>query len=71
MVRIEGKIPKKALERRNGMRGILWGIISILFVFWLIGFIVHIGGALIHLVLVVAVGLFIYNLIAGRQAPAS
>jgi len=53
------------------MGGILWGIISILFVLWLIGFIVHIGGAFIHLLLVVAVALFIVNLLTGRKAPAS
>jgi hypothetical protein len=53
------------------MGGILWGIVSILFTLWLIGLIIHIGGAMIHLLLVVAVALFIYNLISGRKAPAS
>jgi hypothetical protein len=61
----------QSLERRDSMGGILWGIISILFVLWLIGFMVHIGGALIHLLLVVAVGLFVVNLLTGRKAPAS
>ena len=50
------------------MGGILWAIIVILFLFWLIGFAVHIGGGLIHLVLVIAVVLLIINLFSGRGA---
>jgi hypothetical protein len=45
----------------------LWTIIGILLVLWLIGLLAHIGGALIHILLVVAVIVFIYNLIAGRR----
>jgi hypothetical protein len=48
--------------------GILWTIISILFVFWIIGFALHVGGALIHLLLVVVVVLFVFNLLTGRGA---
>ncbi len=50
------------------MAGILWGIISILFVLWLIGLVAHIGGGLIHIVLVIAVILLVFNLITGRGA---
>ncbi len=50
------------------MAGILWTIISILFVFWIIGFALHVGGALIHLLLVVVVVLFVFNLLTGRGA---
>ncbi|MBV9104345.1 MAG: lmo0937 family membrane protein [Candidatus Eremiobacteraeota bacterium] len=45
----------------------LWTIIVILFVLWLIGFVVHFGGGLIHLLLVIAVILIIVNLITGRS----
>jgi hypothetical protein len=48
--------------------GILWTIITILFVLWLIGFLLHFGGGLIHLLLVIAVIVFLYNLITGRKA---
>jgi hypothetical protein len=37
-------------------------------VLWLLGFLLHIGGALIHLILVVAVILLIINLLTGRGA---
>ena len=50
------------------MAGILWAIISVLFVLWLIGFVAHIGGGLIHLVLVVALVLLVFNILTGRGA---
>jgi hypothetical protein len=48
--------------------GFAWMIIVILFVFWLIGLILHIGGALIHLVLVVAIVLVICRVLFDRRA---
>ncbi len=45
----------------------LWTIIVILFILWLLGFSLHIGGALIHLLLVLAVIVLIFNLITGRR----
>jgi hypothetical protein len=52
------------------MGNLLWGIISILFVVWLLGFALHFGGGLIHLLLVVALVLVVVNLITGRRASA-
>ncbi len=49
------------------MANLLWTIITILFVFWLLGFLLHFGGALIHLLLVIALVLFIVNLLTGRS----
>ncbi len=46
----------------------LWTIIVILLVLWLLGFSLHIGGALIHLLIVLAVIILIVNLISGRRA---
>lgn len=45
----------------------LWTILVILLVLWLVGFIGHIGGGLIHLLLVVAVIVLVYNLVIGRR----
>ncbi len=47
---------------------IIWGIIVLLFVFWLLGFAFKIAGGLIHLLLVIAVVLLVYNLIMGSRA---
>jgi hypothetical protein len=49
------------------MGGLLYTIVTILFVIWLVGFLMHIGGAFIHLLLVIAGIIFIYQLIAGRR----
>jgi hypothetical protein len=46
----------------------LWTIILILVVLWLLGFSFHIGGALIHILLVVALVVLVYNLITGRRS---
>ena len=45
----------------------LWTIIVVLFILWLLGFSLHVGGALIHLLLVVAVVVLIFNLLTGRR----
>jgi hypothetical protein len=50
------------------MVGIIWAIIVVMFVFWLLGFALHVGGALIHLLLVIAVVLLIFNIVTGRGA---
>jgi hypothetical protein len=50
------------------MGGLLWGIIVILFILWLLGFALHFGGGLIHLVLVVAIILIVVNFLTGRRA---
>lgn len=51
-----------------GLANLIWTLIVILVVLWLIGFLLHIGGGLIHLILVVAVILLIVNLLTGRGA---
>jgi hypothetical protein len=46
----------------------LWTIIVILFVLWLIGLVTaHLFGGLLHILLVIAVVLFIVNLLTGRR----
>ncbi len=50
------------------MGSILWTIITVLFVFWLIGLVAHIGGGLIHILLVVALILLVYNLVTKGKA---
>jgi hypothetical protein len=51
------------------MAGLLWTIIVILVVLWVIGFLfVHVGGGLIHILLVIALVLLVWNLLSGRGA---
>lgn len=42
-------------------------IAVVLVVLWLLGLLVHVGGSLIHLLLVVAAIVFIYDLLVGRK----
>jgi len=46
----------------------IWTIFVILVVMWLAGFSLHIGGGLIHLILVVAVIVLVFNLLTGRRS---
>ena len=45
----------------------LWTIFVVLLILWLLGFSFHIAGGLIHLLLVVALIILIFNLITGRR----
>ena len=45
----------------------LWTIIGILIVLWLLGFVFNIG-SWIHVLVVVALVLLVYNLISGRRS---
>jgi hypothetical protein len=47
----------------------LWTIAVILVVLWLLGFLAfHVGGGLIHLLLVLAVIVIIWQLVTGRRS---
>jgi len=45
----------------------LWTIVAILVILWLLGFSFHLGGSLVHLLLVVALIVVVLNLMRGRQ----
>ena len=46
----------------------LWTILVILLVLWLLGFVSHVGGSLIHILLVIAAIVLIVNLVTGRRS---
>ena len=46
----------------------LWTIFMILLVLWMLGFGFHVAGGLIHLLLVCAVVVLIFNLVSGRRS---
>jgi len=45
----------------------LWTIVALFLILWLLGFSFSIGGSLIHLLLVVALVVLIFNLVTGRR----
>jgi uncharacterized protein DUF5670 len=66
---VDGPLDKWADGSFTQPKGIpmLWTIVIILVVLWLLGSLVHIGGSLINLLLVIAVIVVIINLIQGRR----
>ena len=51
------------------MVGLLWAVFVVLLILWLLGWlVVHIGGGLIHILLVIAVIVLLYNLFVGMRA---
>ena len=46
----------------------LWTIFIILLILWLLGFGFHVGGGLIHLLIVVALVVLVINLLSGRRS---
>ena len=50
------------------MGNLLWVIIVVLLILWLGGLTMHVGGSLIHLLIVVAVIVQIFRLVTGRRA---
>ncbi len=45
----------------------LYTLLSLLVLFWVVGLVAHIGGSFIHVLLVLALGIFVFNLITGRK----
>jgi hypothetical protein len=46
----------------------LWTIFVIVLVLWLLGFSLHIAGGLIHILLVIALIILVFNLVIGRRS---
>lgn len=45
----------------------LWTVVGVLLLLWLLGFLTEVGGGLIHLLLVIAAVVFIFQLVSGRR----
>lgn len=48
-------------------KDMLWTILVILIILWLLGFVMKIGGGLIHLILVIALIILVIQLVTGRR----
>ena len=48
----------------------LWTIFVVMLILWLLGFSLHIGGGLIHILLVIALVVLIFNLVSGSRRAA-
>jgi hypothetical protein len=52
------------------MVGVLWAILAVILAIWLVGLLVGAAGNLIHLLLIVALAILIFNLLTGRRTLA-
>lgn len=50
------------------MLGLLWGVVGVLVALWFFGLILHIAGNLIHIVLLLAIALAVYNFAMNRDS---
>lgn len=79
ILRTPGNVANQAMQRhgraceedRNGAWAhMLWTIFVVMLILWLLGFSLHIGGGLIHILLVIAVVVLIFNLVSGSRRAA-
>jgi Family of unknown function (DUF5670) len=56
------------IGRAKGVFVMLWTLLVVILILWLLGFSFSIGGGLIHLLLVVALVVLLFQLITGRRA---
>ena len=59
------------LNSEEGMKmaNVIWSLIGLLVLFWIIGLVAKVAGAIIHFLLVIALILLVINLIFGRKNP--
>jgi hypothetical protein len=62
-----GKFNTCGWAKEEGGEVMLWTILVVLLVLWLLGFTVFHVGALIHLLLVIALVILVINLLSGRR----
>jgi hypothetical protein len=52
---------------KENQMNIIWTAVVVLFILWVLGFSINIGGSLIHLLLVLVLIGIVYNLFIGRR----
>ena len=65
---LTGRLQSKKRGGELSVASLLWLIVVVLVVLWLIGLVAGIAGFGIHLLLVIALVVILYNLLAGRRA---
>ena len=49
------------------MVALLWAVLVVVLVLWLLGLLFRVAGNAVHLLLLVALAILVYNLLAGRR----
>ncbi len=56
-----------SLSKQKELEIMLWTIIGLLILFWILGLVFEVAGGLVHILLVIALIVFIFNMITGRK----
>jgi uncharacterized membrane protein YhaH (DUF805 family) len=62
-----GSADSRTHRRKFSMVAILWAVLAVILAVWLVGLLAGAAGNLIHLLLIVALAVLIYNLLTGRS----
>ena len=57
-----------AYEPRREETCMLWTVVVVLLILWLLGFTMNVAGGIIHVLLVIALVIIVFNLLSGRKA---
>ena len=72
MSKCRNALPESEMSEDKGvctmLGSILWAVVVILVVLWLLGLLLHFAGGFIHILLVIAAIVLIYNLIVGSRS---
>jgi hypothetical protein len=58
---------RRLRSERQEVATMLWTLIVLLLLFWVLGLAFNVAGGIIHVLLVIALVLFLVNLISGRR----
>ena len=67
-MKMRGQFQNSGARKEHRRLDMLWTIFVVLLILWLLGFSLHIGGGLIHLLLVVGLVVLVINLLSGRRS---
>jgi succinate dehydrogenase/fumarate reductase cytochrome b subunit len=62
-------LAEKALDKR-AIELMLRAIVAVLLILWLLGFVLHLAGGIIHILAVIAVAVLIYDLVVRKKPVA-
>ncbi len=49
----------------------LRAVVAVLMILWLLGFVLHLAGSIIHVLVVVAIAVLIYDMVTRKRKPSA
>lgn len=49
----------------------LRAVVAVLLILWLLGFVLHLAGSIIHLLVIVAIAVLLYDLVTRKRKPSA